>query len=667
MDKYEVLGSLGEGSFGRVYKAKQISNSQVVALKVISKRGRTTNEIKDLRGECEIQRYLHHPNIIQMLDSFETDNEIVVITEFAHKELNTILGELGYLSEDHVQCIVWDLVSALYYLHSHRVLHRDLKPQNILLDTKNRAKLCDFGFARNMSSGTHVLTSIKGTPLYMAPELIDELPYDHNADLWSLGCIIYELLVGAPPFCTASILHLIRRIKNEQVQWPTFLSHNCISFLKGLLQKDPKKRLTWTEILVHPWVKGNILILEKNLEMPLTKNLSSNTLNLKDLQSRVHVNLKNSDKISIEGQQKNINNSKGSEKSSSTSLTIPHSFTTGKLDTENNNIELNDQMNELTLDTKGEVKKQSVTISNESEETVRKCCKVYSSTMTFVEENHPIETEEWSVFLLKSIEEVMSGEMISLTQPNLTNILVSPLKNSTTSPKVLIYIAKLFSIPFVVKGTSKETIETIRKVYLEVQLVPNLIYSSKLLVRQSMECSIDSVEKYKNNLDLNDEDLDALEHIYLLISHLVHVAVEFLIQLCDGFTVLNMFNLLHRFLCLLKRRPRVVLDLLAICILILRNAPENSKLVHEILTNDVGNEENPLSLVNLLRHEYSLMRERTCYLILFLEERSDKTLRTLWDDDVKETLEALMFDSIETVRNAAERCVELLKKSEFLN
>ncbi|KAJ8932532.1 hypothetical protein NQ318_000649 [Aromia moschata] len=230
MEKYEVIGTLGEGSFGRVYKAKQISDGTFVALKVISKRGRSAKELKGFRRECEIQRDLHHPNIIQMLDSFETENEIVVITEFAHKVLTTVLGKEGYLPEERVQPIVWDLVSALYYLHSNRVLHRDLKPQNILLDLKNRAKLCDFGFARNMSTGTHVLTSIKGTPLYMAPELIDEQPYDYNADLWSLGCIIYELLLGTPPFCTASILHLIRLIRHEQIQWPTFLSENCTSF-----------------------------------------------------------------------------------------------------------------------------------------------------------------------------------------------------------------------------------------------------------------------------------------------------------------------------------------------------------------------------------------------------------------------------------------------------
>lgn len=114
----------------------------------------------------------------------------------------------------------------------NKKIFRDLKPQNILLDAKNCVKLCDFGFARNMSLGTHVLTSIKGTPLYMAPELIEEQPYDFKADLWSLGCIIYELLVGAPPFRTINILQLIRLIKHEQVQWPTRISDVCTSFLK---------------------------------------------------------------------------------------------------------------------------------------------------------------------------------------------------------------------------------------------------------------------------------------------------------------------------------------------------------------------------------------------------------------------------------------------------
>ena len=153
--------------------------------------------------------------------------------------------------------------------------------------------MCDFGFARNMSTGTHVLTSIKGTPLYMAPELIEEQPYDYKADLWSLGCIMYELLVGAPPFCTASILHLIRLIRHEQIQWPTFVSENCISFLKGLLQKDPVKRITWEEIKNHSFVKGHILICGDSTNMPLTGPLSESTLEVKEQQRKEQLNNRN--------------------------------------------------------------------------------------------------------------------------------------------------------------------------------------------------------------------------------------------------------------------------------------------------------------------------------------------------------------------------------------
>ncbi|XP_044755661.1 serine/threonine-protein kinase fused-like [Coccinella septempunctata] len=668
MDQYEVLGSLGEGSFGRVYKAKHLSNGQIVALKVISKRGRSLKEIKDLRGEFEIQRHLHHPNIIQMLDSFESDNEIVVITEFAHKALNTILGENGYLAEDRVQKIVWDLVSALYYLHSHRVLHRDLKPQNILLDTKEHAKLCDFGFARNMSTGTHVLTSIKGTPLYMAPELIDELPYDHNADLWSLGCIIYELLVGAPPFCTSSILHLIRLIKHEQIQWPSFLSSICVSFLKGLLQKDPKKRFSWTELLNHPWVKGNILVLGDDLTKPLTKTLSMNTMTLKDIQRKERTSQKSGDRVSEENEvKKNTPKSpKGSEKSECENL-----------DAENNNAEISDKMDRLSLDSKEEDINVHETQNKDCRAKQDKKCDSNTDTdlqsskshnrvtpLKFSEETHPIQTEEWSVFLRKATAEIMSQELAYLTQSHLTSILVSPLKNSTTSPEVLTHIAKLMSIPFSTKNFPKKTLETIMKVYLEVKVVPNLVYSSKLLLREKNPTS-DCKERYKLILHWTEDDLGVLSSFYILISHLVHLEEEFLSQFCDTLAILNIFSLLRKFLSLSKRKPRVVLDVVNILTLMIWKSTTYSELVEKILTNDVGNEENPFNFVNLLRHENALLRERVCYFMFFLGKKCPKNLELLWDDNVKETLEALMFDSIGSVRNAAERCVDELKMMEF--
>ncbi|CAH2086635.1 unnamed protein product [Euphydryas editha] len=287
MDSYIVISFVGEGSFGRVFKAKHKDTDAVVALKVIRKKGRSSKDLKNLRQECDIQRQLNHPNIIRMIDSFDTESELVVVTEYAEKELHSILAKEGCLNEELVKKITWDLVSALYYLHSHRVLHRDLKPQNVLLDNTGRAKLCDFGLARIMTNATYILTSIKGTPLYMAPELIDEKPYDHQADLWSLGCIVYELMAGQPPFCTMSIWQLVRMIRHKPVQWPSFISPEARSFLQGLLHKDPVKRMSWPEILEHPFIAGHVLILpeDKQSDSPFTKPLSCSQQEAKFLQT----------------------------------------------------------------------------------------------------------------------------------------------------------------------------------------------------------------------------------------------------------------------------------------------------------------------------------------------------------------------------------------------
>lgn len=117
--------------------------------------------------------------------------------------------------------------------------------------------------------------NFQGTPLYMAPEIINEKPYDYQADLWSLGCILYETLAGEPPFSTNSIIRLALLIRDENIQWPSFLTELCVSFLKGLLEKEPTARMTWTQILQHPFVKDNIFILNEDIQdSPFTNQMS---------------------------------------------------------------------------------------------------------------------------------------------------------------------------------------------------------------------------------------------------------------------------------------------------------------------------------------------------------------------------------------------------------
>ncbi|XP_062955729.1 serine/threonine-protein kinase 36 isoform X2 [Cynocephalus volans] len=291
MDKYHVLEMIGEGSFGRVYKGRRKYSAQVVALKFIPKLGRSEKELRNLQREIEIMRGLWHPNIVHMLDSFETDKEVVVVTDYAEGELFQILEDDGKLPEDQVQAIAAQLVSALYYLHSHRILHRDMKPQNILLAKGGGIKLCDFGFARAMSTNTMVLTSIKGTPLYMSPELVEERPYDHTADLWSVGCILYELAVGTPPFYTTSIFQLVNLILRDPVRWPSTISPCFKNFLQGLLTKDPQQRLSWPDLLHHPFIAGRVTIITEpagpDLGTPFTSRLPPELQVLKDEQAHL--------------------------------------------------------------------------------------------------------------------------------------------------------------------------------------------------------------------------------------------------------------------------------------------------------------------------------------------------------------------------------------------
>ncbi|KAG8520903.1 Serine/threonine-protein kinase 36 [Galemys pyrenaicus] len=289
MEKYHVLEMIGEGSFGRVYKGRRKYSAQVVALKFIPKLGRSEKELKNLQREIEIMRGLRHPNIVHMLDSFETDKEVVVVTDYAEGELFQILEDDGKLPEDQVQAIAAQLVSALYYLHSHRILHRDMKPQNILLAKGGGIKLCDFGFARAMSTNTMVLTSIKGTPLYMSPELVEERPYDHTADLWSVGCILYELAIGTPPFYTTSIFQLVNLILKDPVRWPATISPCFKNFLQGLLTKDSRQRLSWPDLLHHPFIAGRVTIITEpagpDLGTPFTSRLPPELQVLKDQQA----------------------------------------------------------------------------------------------------------------------------------------------------------------------------------------------------------------------------------------------------------------------------------------------------------------------------------------------------------------------------------------------
>ncbi|XP_046545664.1 serine/threonine-protein kinase 36-like isoform X1 [Haliotis rubra] len=274
-DKYELLKKIGGGSYGVVYKGRRRDNKdKVCALKYIPKNV-TEKHIKDARNEIHILKRLRHPHIVQMLDSFETDKHIVLVFEYAVKELFKAMRSepKGKFKEEKVREISCQICSGLYYLHSEKVLHRDLKPQNILVTQGNIIKICDFGFARMMEEKYYART-IQGTLIYMAPELFGHeafVHYTEKVDIWALGCIIYELFVGKRLFETKSLKALCKLHRN--VELPKKMSSKLTDLLQRLLVCDQHSRLNWPNILNHPWFKTGIPVSEADLarESPYTK------------------------------------------------------------------------------------------------------------------------------------------------------------------------------------------------------------------------------------------------------------------------------------------------------------------------------------------------------------------------------------------------------------
>ncbi|XP_043498981.1 serine/threonine-protein kinase fused isoform X1 [Polistes fuscatus] len=770
MEKYEVLGQVGEGSFGQVYKAKKRSDGEIVAFKVIRKRGRSSKELKSLRQECEIQRHLHHPNIVQMLDSFETENEIVVVTEYADKELYQILGKAGHLSEERAQVIACDLVSALYYLHSNRVLHRDLKPQNVLLEANGVAKLCDFGFARSMSTGTHVLTSIKGTPLYMAPELIQERPYDHNVDLWSLGCIVYELVVGWPPFQTTSILHLVRLIRFEAVKWPDFISPNCKNFLQGLLQKDPSQRLTWPALLEHPFVKDRIIIVGGTVPTPFTTPLSASQARAKQQQlQNLSMRSTNQPKVlektveKVQHQERKLREQRmrtcisqprypmfhphcqygtnpcqilrhsepsGTDSSASIDvllgnlslraslrsdlLAADHALCQSDCPNTNNNQQVfpivninsksvckksNDEDQKKTCEPEGLNKNaqgDGISVGQQTEKSSEidqisgnGDCKQTSLSkdyeLEFGKENlidkhvrlpdwnpraveRPIENEEWVAFLQRSMEEVMEGEVGSLLQQNCVSVFVSPLRNQGAGYRVVEYVACLLSLPFVI-SVSRENLESIERVYLDVRVVPNLVYAIKLLMSERSDSESNTTDSggTRSASTLSADELQALECTMLLLCRLVYVQEQFLTQFCDAIYIVNGMPLLQQLLTLEKRKARVVADLVAILNNILRSQPENAELVEKVVLYSKTHGGMVEQFSKLLAHRQGVLRARTCTLVRLLGRFCCRALQQVWGKSLKNLIENLLLDEEENVRHSAEEAIGELKQLTYYN
>lgn len=263
---------LGRGSFSIVYSGiyngkdnKYIRFNSKVAIKIIKTDNLTSKAKEILEEEVSIMMMIKdnpHPNIVGCYDVLNNDKELFIIMEYCDSgDLRSILKKP--IKEKYAQFYFCQLRNGLKYLDDNFIIHRDIKPKNILLtDNRRILKIADFGFAKRFEEQS-LHETICGSPLYMAPEIMKDKMYTNKTDLWSIGMILYEMLYGLHPYgMCKTIPELKNKISVSQIDIPPQNTKNkdvsepCLSLLKCLLQKEANNRITWNEFFEHPWVNA---------------------------------------------------------------------------------------------------------------------------------------------------------------------------------------------------------------------------------------------------------------------------------------------------------------------------------------------------------------------------------------------------------------------------
>ena len=278
VDDLLLIQSIGKGNYGEVFLTQRKGRPEYYATKKMERAVFERPENKErLLYEIEILKYLNHPNIVKFYGLKKTLNNWYLVTEYCNG--GSLLSNLKkYINhfrrpfpEDLVQYLMRQIVSALQYLHFNKIIHRDLKLDNILvnfqsiqdknsLNLKNcQVKIIDFGFATKLNKPL-TFTAL-GTPMNMDPVILENIKtgipnagYNEKVDIWSLGTICYQMVVGHMPFSGSSMDELFQKVKQGTYSLPLTLSKEVVSFINGMLQQDPNQRLTANQLLYHDFL-----------------------------------------------------------------------------------------------------------------------------------------------------------------------------------------------------------------------------------------------------------------------------------------------------------------------------------------------------------------------------------------------------------------------------
>lgn len=253
--KYKLIKTIGKGNFAKVKLAKHLPTDREVAIKIIDKTQLNQTSLQKLFREVRIMKFLDHPNIVKLYEVIETDKTLYLVMEYASGgEVFDYLVAHGRMKEKEARAKFRQIVSSVQYCHQKHVIHRDLKAENLLLDSDMNIKIADFGFSNEFSPGSK-LDTFCGSPPYAAPELFQGKKYDGpEVDVWSLGVILYTLVSGSLPFDGQNLKELRERVLRGKYRIPFYMSTDCEALLKKFLVLNPEKRASLETIMSDKWM-----------------------------------------------------------------------------------------------------------------------------------------------------------------------------------------------------------------------------------------------------------------------------------------------------------------------------------------------------------------------------------------------------------------------------
>ena len=254
---YKYGRLLGKGAFGKVNLALHLASGRLVAIKSFNKKKLTTKRAKrKIKTEIEALSKLRNPFCTQIYDYFETDTHILIVMEYVCGDLLGFIRKRAKISEPTAKIIFKQIIKGLQYIHKKKIVHRDIKLDNVLIDLTNTVKICDFGVCRILQPGD-IMYEHCGTPAYIAPEIFKDEGYEgFSCDIWSAGVTLYYMLAGVQPFKANKIEDLKEIIIKGEYDPIEGVSKEANDLINGMLQLNPNKRFTIEEILKHPWLKN---------------------------------------------------------------------------------------------------------------------------------------------------------------------------------------------------------------------------------------------------------------------------------------------------------------------------------------------------------------------------------------------------------------------------